>query len=231
MTGKPFDPTDLAWHVHPPPSTGEGMPAWLVAVRRFRAEMLHADGLRPNFRGPDGSYRDDDPADPFAHHIVATDGDRPVATLRVVPLAATGLGFCERLLGSAALEDILADLGTERSETWEGSGWSVRPGRRRATLGAMVLAGGTAVAQQLGLRTAIGASGTRYGQLYRILSAGYTRASGVGPIPAPDLADDLQIVHGTFDTLRPGFRDLVEQTSELLRWDVTSPIRVNGMTS
>lgn len=231
MTGTPFDPSDLVWNVHAPPVDAEGVPEWLVAVRRFRAEMLHADGLRPDFRGPDGQFRDDDPADPFAHHIVASADGHPVATLRVIPLAATPLGFCERLLGTPALDRLLDDLGAARSETWEGSGWAVRPGRRRATLGAMVLAGGSAVAQKLALRTAIGASGTRYGQLFRILSVGYVRANGVGPIAAPGLADDLQLVHGTFDTLRPGFRTLVEQTSELLRWNAGSPIRVNGMTS
>lgn len=231
MTGPHFEPTDLEWHVHQPPFTGVGVPEWLAAVRRFRAETLHSDGLRPGFRGPDGRFRDDDPADPFAHHIVASAEGTPIATLRVIPLTATRLGFCERLLGSAGLERLLTDLGTDRSDAWEGSGWAVRPGRRRAKLGAMVLAAGTAVAQELGLHTAIGASGTRYGQLYRILSAGYHRASGIDPIPAPALVDDLQLVHGTFDTLRPGFRTLVEQTSELLRWDVGSPTRVNRMTS
>ena len=122
MTRPHLDPTDLAWHVHTPPSIGGGVPEWLAAVRRFRAETLHADGLRPAFRGPDGRFRDDDPADPFAHHIVASAEGEPIAALRVIPLAETRLGFCERLLGSAGLEHLLSDLGTDRADSWEGLG-------------------------------------------------------------------------------------------------------------
>jgi hypothetical protein len=219
--------------VHPPPGAVDDsdVPAWLVGARRFRAGVLFSDGLRPTFRGPDGEFHDDDPADLFAHHVVATAAGVPVATLRVIPLAATQLGFCERLLGRAPLERLLENIGTERADAWEGSGWAVRPGRRRATIGATVLAAGSAIAREIGLRHAIGASGSRYGQLYRILAAGYHRAPAVDPIPVPGLADDVQVVHGTLDTLRPGFQALVEQTADLLRWSDHYPTRVNRMTS
>jgi hypothetical protein len=230
----------LRWHVHTPvlrePGTGDpagaaDVPEWLVRLRRFRAEVLWADGLRPAFRGTDGEFHDDDPVDPFAHHVVATADGVPVATLRIVPLAVTELGFCDRLLGTGVVDAMLEQLGLARTEAWEGSGWAVQPNRRRADTGARALAGGSAVARELGLHTAIGAAGSRYGQLRRILAAGYRRAESIGPIHVPALADDVQLVHGTLDTLESGFQALVEQASGQLLWKQSSPTRVNRMTS
>lgn len=218
----------VSWEVHPPPA---GIPAWLDQVRRFRAEVLHAGGLRPAFRGPDGRFYDDDPADDRAHHVVATVEGRPVAALRVVPLALTHDGFCERLLGTAALAAFLDRIEAERATTWEGSGWAVHPGHRSGAMGATVLAAGQAVARDLGLDVAIGAAGSRYGQLHRILTAGYRRAPGVEPIDVPALADEVHIVHGSLDSLRPTFRSHVEHVADLLRSERRSPTRVNRMTS
>lgn len=217
----------LRWHVHTAPAE---VPDWLVALRRFRAEVLYNDGLRPSFRLPDGTFHDDDPADLHAHHVVATVDDLPVATLRVVPLAAAGRGFCDRLIGVDGVDDLLGRIGLARAEVWEGSGWAVQTTRRRAAMGARVLAAGSAVARDLGMATAIGAAGSRYGQLYRILAVGYQRADWLEPVHVPDLADDVHLVHGTLDNLRSGFRTLVEQTSDLLQWHDNSPTRVNGMT-
>ena len=218
---------DICWHVHPPAWDGT-VPDWLAALRTFRAEVLHAEGLRPSFRGPDGSYHDEDPVDPFAHHVVATVGGALVASLRVVPLATSRDGVCERVFGTAVLEKVLAGLGVDRSQVWEGSGWAVEPGRRGAAMGARVLAAGSAVAAALGLDTAIGASGTRYGQLYRILSAGYRRAPGVAPVVAEAFADDIQLVHGKLHELRPGFQVLVAQAADLLRWIPAHPASVTS---
>jgi hypothetical protein len=224
----------LRWHVHPPvagPGDGRsGVPEWLTELRRFRAEVLWSGGLRPAFRDTDGGFRDDDPIDLHSYHVVTTDGGEPIATLRVVPIAA-GSGFCDRLLGRAVVDRLLDQLGTDRDDTWEGSGWAVQPSRRRAAMGARVLAAGSAVARELGLHTAIGAAGSRYGQLVRILAAGYRRAEGAEPVPVSSLADDVYLVHGTLDTLRPGFQALVEQASDLLEWEQHSPTRVNRMTS
>lgn len=214
--------------MHPPPA---GVPDWLAAVRRFRAEVLHADGLRPTFRRADGQFRDDDPADPFAHHVVATERGSLVAAFRVVPLAGTRHGVCERLIGSEQLDQLLARIGACRADTWEGSGWAVHADRRHAALGVTALAGGQEVARRLGLRTGIGASGSRYGQLYRLLAAGYRTAPGVGSIHVPTLADDLCLVHGTLDTLRPRFQAAVERAADLLRRGQDSPTRVNGTSS
>jgi hypothetical protein len=226
------------WQVHLPiaADSGDGrwhgpVPGWLAELRRFRAEMLYADGLRPKYRALDGTYRDDDPCDPFSYQVVGWLDDVPVATMRVVPLAATRAGMCERLLGTSVLEPVLDVIGADRATTCEGSGWAVHAGRRGAAMGMRSLAAGIAVARVLGMRTMVGAVGIRYGALYRALSVGYRRAPGVDPVPVPALVDDVQLIHMTFDDLRPGFRERVEQVAELLRWDGASPTRVNRMTS
>lgn len=221
-----MSPADnLRWHVHSPPA-GEGggdwtgpVPEWLAALRGFRAEALYADGLRPGFRAPDGRYVDEDPADLHAYHVMATAAGLPVATLRVVPLAAVGRGFCDRLLGSGGVDAVLDQLDAKRGDAWEASGWAVHLSRRRTGVSAQVLAAGAAVARDLGLHMGLGASGSRYGQLYRVLAAGYRLVDRVEPIPVPALADDIQLVHGTLDMVRPGFLALVEQTDGLLEWE------------
>lgn len=167
----------------------------------------------------DGRFRDDDPADLVAHHVVARIEGAIVATLRVVPLAATGNGFCERMFGTPVIDRVLAEAGVPRSAAWEGSGWAVEPSRRGAAMGPRVLAAGSAVAARLGLGHAIGAAGRRYGQLYRILAAGYRRADGVPPVTVTALADDVALVHGALTELRPAFRELVDRSVDLLRWD------------
>lgn len=226
------------WRVYPPPASdpGEGrctgpVPAWLVDVRRFRGEMLYADGLRPIYRQLDGSFRDDDPCDPFAYHAIATLDGGLVATVRVVPLATTHSGVCERLFGTARLEQALINLGVDRAQTGEGSGWAVHSSWRGAAMGTRSLAACPALAYELGMRTVIGAVGIRYGALYRVLSAGYQRTTGFVPVEVPELADEVQLVHATLDDLRPSFVARVKQLTDLLKWPDYSPIRVNGMTS
>lgn len=207
------------------------MPPWLAEVRRFRAEVLHDDGLRPAYRAPDGTFCDDDPSDLFAHHVVARlDGD-PIATLRLVALATTDTGVCERLLGAAALDGVVADLGGARATAWEAAGWAVRQDRRAGSMGPRIVAAGWAVARSLGLDLCVGAVGTRYGQLYRVLSAGFRRVPGLEPVAVPDLRDEVQVVHATYDMLRPGFRALVEQATDQLRWAEASPTWSNRRTS
>jgi hypothetical protein len=183
------------------------------------------------FRDSAGRFRDDDPADPFAHHVVARVAGAPIATLRIVPLAATRTGVCERLLGAELLDTVLARIGASAEQTWEGSGWAVQPGRRGAAMGPRVVAAGWAVARELGLQTGIGAVGRRYGQLYRVLSVGYRRAEDVEPKKLDSLADEVQLVHGSYRDLRPGFHTLVEQAADLLEWTTQSPTRANRMTS
>lgn len=206
------------------------VPAWLAEVREFRAEILHNGGLRPAFHR-DGRFCDDDPADPFAHHVVARVDGAIVATLRIVPLAATAVGFCERMFGTAVIDRVLAQVGVTRKETWEGSGWAVEPTRRGAAMGPRVLAAGSAAARGLGLTTAIGSSGKRYGQLYRILAAGYRCAEGVDPVGVDSLADDVQLVHGRLVELEPAFQRLVEDAQTRLTLIGSSPTQVKQMTS
>jgi hypothetical protein len=225
------------WVVHPPvardPGTGRWdgeIPEWLAHVRRFRAEVLHADGLRPGYRA-NGTFRDDDPCDPFAHHIVALTEGVLTATLRIVPLGETASGVCERLLGTDAVEKALGDLGLDRSQACEGSGWAVHAKRRRLGLGARSLAAASAVTRALGLQVMLGAVGVHYGALNRVLSAGIQRVPGFPPVAVPALADEVQLVHMTFDNLRPSFRARVERQAELLQWDECSSERVNELTS
>jgi hypothetical protein len=225
------------WLVHPPVAHDSGtgrwdgeIPEWLVQLRRFRAEVLHADGLRPSYRAADGTFHDDDPCDPFAYHVVALSDGALTATLRIVPLGETSTGVCDRLLGTDAVDKALAELGVDRSEACEGSGWAVHARRRRAAMGVRSLAAAPAVTGALGLRVMIGAVGVRYGALYRVLSAGYQRTPGFAPVEVPTFADEVQLVHMTFDKLRPSFRARVEQLAELLQWDERSSERVNELT-
>ena len=227
--------TGLQWRAHVPLAADESwdgaVPGWLAELRRFRAEMLYADGLRPAFRGSDGIFCDDDPSDPFAYHVVAIDDGKPIATFRVLRLTATHSGVCERLLGTDVLNQWLSKLGIDRAQAWEGSGWAVQPTRRGSGVGLRTLAAGEAVATQLGLTQGIGATGTRYGQLQRVLSAGYRPVPGLDPIPVPTLADDIQIVYGTLTALRPTFRALVTQTANLLEWQDARPTGTAARTA
>ena len=199
--------TEPRWTLHPPPA--EAGPARLEQVRAFRGELLHDGGRRPGFGSPAGPF-DADPLDLPARHVVATEDGRPAAVLRVLewPAAGTG-GVCARLLGADRLREVLA--GQRPDDLWEGSGWAVRPGPGRAALALRTLAAGFAVARSLGRYTLVGACGTRYGQLHRVLTAGLRCVEGVDPIPSPPLADDLRLVHGHLDQLRPGFRTLVDE--------------------
>lgn len=222
----------VEWRVHPPPRDDCARDTRILAeVRAFRAGVLWSGGLRPRFRDAAGRFVDDDPADPFAHHVVARVDGAIVAAMRVVPLAATDQGFCERMFGTEELEAAIGRVGATRAETWEGSGWAVEPSRRGAAMGLRVLAAASAVARALGLELAVGASGRRYGQLYRILSAGYRRAEGATPVEVEELADEVLLVLGRVAELRPRFRELVDGADDLLRWDRLSPVRVDPMTS
>jgi hypothetical protein len=225
------------WLVHPPvahdPGTGRWdgeIPEWLVQLRRFRAEVLYADGLRPGYRAADGTFRDEDPCDPFAYHVVALTDGAPTATLRIVPLGETSSGVCERLLGTDAVDKALAELGVDRSEACEASGWAVHAKRRRLGLGVRSLAAASAVTGALRLRIMLGAVGVHYGALNRVLSVGLQRVPGFPPVAVPALVDEVQLVHMTFDKLRPSFRARVERLAELLQWDERSSERVNELT-
>lgn len=213
------------WLVHRPPSVdaGDGVlwdpaPAWLEEIRSFRAEVLYADGKRPRFRDADGRFRDDDPVDGFAHHLVACCDGAVIASLRIVPIVETGIGFCERVFGSTAVDELLSNLGTSRATTCEGSGWAVAPTRRGAAMGSKVLAAGTGVARELGFSTMIGAAGRRFGQLYRAMSVGYRTAPGVPPVEVASLADEVHLVHLGPDQWRPAFREHVERLTPRLVW-------------
>lgn len=146
-------------------------------------------------------------------------------------LEATGTGVCERLLGKPELTRMVRELGGDPATAWEAAGWAVRPDRRAGSMGARVVAAGWAVARELGLGLCVGAAGTRYGQLYRILSVGYRRVPGRDPLDVPDLVDEIQFVYATPATLRPGFIALMEHAVDLLHWDDEPPTKVNRMTS
>lgn len=186
-------------------------------VRAFRARVLHDGGRRPGFRTADGRYDDPDPIDEHAHHVVVTVDGAIAGVLRVVPLDTTDRGFCDRLLGPARVEEILARAGTHRAAVWEGSGWAADPGRRSGLLGARVLAAGTAVAEALGRTHLLGAAGVRGGQYLRVRQLGYRAAEGVGPVPLPRMADEVRIVCGPSATTAPGFRALVARAAAELR--------------
>ena len=219
-------PPVLRWLVYPPPARKPDWagfaPGWLLELQRFRGEVLYNNGLRPAFQTPDGQLSDPNPADPYAYHIIARTTDEVVASLRVIPLTCTDQGFCEQLLGPDGLRRLMRTIGCSRNQVWEGSGWAVCQSWRNASIGSQAVAAGFAVAGKLQLPVAIGASGTRYGQLNHVLTMGYREVPGFGLLPAPTLSDDIRLVYGAFTTLRPAFRDLVDRVAGQLIYETAS---------
>jgi hypothetical protein len=209
----------MVWTVHAP--SGADRP--LDQIAEFRGQVLYDGGRRPAYRGPDGRCADPDQSDLDAYHITATADSDLVGVMRVVPLKVTSHGVCQRLLGSDGLGRLLAAIDADRSDTWEGSGWAVLPTHRSNGLGRALLAAGSALAGQLGLRVAIGAAGVRYGQYARIRTAGFRPVPGFGPLPVAKFADEVRMVWGTHEHLAPEFRELIRQVGDQLKWPGASP--------
>jgi hypothetical protein len=77
----------LDWHLRPPPA-GQGLqedclPAWLKEVRTLRGLVLFDSGARPQFKGSNGAFSDDDAIDLHSHHILAYRGSTLVGCSRV----------------------------------------------------------------------------------------------------------------------------------------------------
>jgi hypothetical protein len=200
-------PEPLTWTVHTPPGGDRS----LSAISEFRGEVLYDGGRRPAYLRPDGRCADPDPSDQDAYHVTASTPSGLVGVMRVIPLLATSRGVCQRLLGSDDLGRLLTIIDADRAETWEGSGWAVSAVHRSNGLGRELLAAGTALAGQLGLRVAIGAAGVRYGQYARIRQAGYRAVPGFDPLPVAKFADEVRMVWGAEEHLVPEFRQLMKR--------------------
>lgn len=184
---------------------------WLDEVETFRARMFYDKGRRPCFRADDGQFVDPDPADLQAYHVIASSDDGLVGCFRVMPLQDGTSGLCERLLGTAGLEDVLARLGVDRAKASEGGGWVVDPSYRRQGLGVRILATGVAVAERLGLKIMLGAVGVRYGQYCLAARLGWRPVPGIDPLPAPEFADEVCLVFAATQATTPRFRALVSE--------------------
>jgi hypothetical protein len=207
----------LAWDVHSPPApVADGEAGWLQAVEAFRGRVLYDGGRRPRFRDADGSFADPDPADGDAYHVVASAGDDIVGCFRVIPLARSSSGLCERLLGTDELEGVLDRLGVEREEAAEGGGWAVDPAYRKHGLGIRLWAMGVALSERLGMDVVLGAAGTRYGQFRLLARTGVRPVPGLDGYEVPEYADELQLVFYEPPAATPRFRALVDEAAERL---------------
>lgn len=204
----------IGWEIFPPPAS-ENDPSWLAEIRSFRARVLFSGGLRPSFRGADGSYHDPDPADQSAYHVVASTDQGIVASFRVIP--DVHLGLCRDLIGTDGLNHVCRILAGNRKEAWEGGGWTVASSQQGNGLGIRALASGVALAEHLGLRLMLGAAGVHHGQLTKLIRAGFRPTPGFQLIHVPKFVDQVRIVYAVTRATDAGFRELVKDAAKSIR--------------
>ncbi|MBL1078211.1 GNAT family N-acetyltransferase [Nocardia sp. 2] len=162
-------------------------------LREFRARVAWANGERPDFRLPDGSFDDADPHDLTAHHLILRRPDGEIiGCCRYAPLEALP---CSRIreLDPALAVRLQGELGCADSELLEGGRLLVAPEWRRHGLASDLLLAGTALARVLRRRAIWGTAGVRQGQEHIFLRLGY-RCADAPLIPAPHYADDLRVI-------------------------------------
>ncbi len=214
---------ELIWKVCSPPGVSAAtrpplIPAWLDEVWSLRGYVLYDNGKRPGFRVAENCYADPDPADCAAYHVLAYDNAKLVGCVRILPLTPDASSLTESLLGTGPLEQLLRDLGAERTQTAEAGRWLVHPEHRYHNLGIFLAAAGIALARQLEYRIVFCSVGTKDKQ-HRVLA----RLS-IKPVPiavesfySDTFADTLQVMHINPTQPSPRFRAMMDRMAERLR--------------
>ncbi|MER5750748.1 hypothetical protein [Streptomyces sp. NPDC002088] len=118
----------------------------LRALRGFRAQVLHADGRRPEFRTAGGCYADAQEIDEESFHISVSDpaDNAVVAYGRLSPAELTHHFQTRDYLGDARFHEMTVSLNTDVAGVWEAGRLVVAPQSRgqgpMAAVGAALMA-------------------------------------------------------------------------------------------
>jgi hypothetical protein len=210
----------LSWQVRSPlpdsmSRAEESSCEWLDEVRALRGAAFFDHGRRPKFKIADGCFRDADPIDPYAWHVLAYFGDRLAGCVRIYPLAGNSLPcLTETLLGEQQFRETLLCLGRHRNNAIEIGRWVVDPALRAQSslapgIGVQLAAAAGAIALALVNQSedanaiAIFSAGSRDNQ-YRMLSRiGLREVSGIDPLISTEYDDEIRVMYCTRNQSMP----------------------------
>jgi hypothetical protein len=174
-------------------------PTQLAELSAFRGRILYANGRRPGFVTPSGTYIDDDPLDFDSFHITVRTRGQIVGCIRLRPLPQHSRTLFAPIMGEAELGAFLADLGVARRDCLEARGLTAEPSRRGASLGTKLMLGCWILGRSLGKRLVLGAVGTRDGQSKLMAHIGAQLIPGTAPVFASEFDDALQAMYLDLD--------------------------------
>jgi GNAT acetyltransferase-like protein len=207
-------PQFLSWQLHCPlwnsiNGAGESWPDWIDEVRSLRGAAFYDNGRRPRFKSDNGSFKDSDPIDLYAFHVLAYSGDNLVGCVRVYPLTGSGPPcLTESLIGAEQFSDMLLTLGKHRENTIEIGRWVVDPALRAKGslapgIGVQLAAGAGALALALANRSedangvAIFSAGSRDKQYLMLSRLGLRPVSGIEPLASTEYDDVIRVMYCT----------------------------------
>jgi GNAT superfamily N-acetyltransferase len=167
--------TSLRIEVHHPGSdSAPGLLSTIAVIRAFRAEVYYADGRRPSFRAPDGTFADPDDADLLGYHITCRDDHGVlVGCLRAVPAELLSSSPVEAHLGPGRTAELLGALGLDRTGLLEGGRLAVTATRRLRGVAAALMMVTLALARHVGRPVIWGTAGEGEGQYRFFTRFGY----------------------------------------------------------
>lgn len=86
---KPLASDTLDWQIKMPSQVQmqiQKKEPWLNEVSELRGQVLYQNGLRPQFKLPDGHFYDQDEFEGLCYHILAYQQDRLIGAIRLLPL-------------------------------------------------------------------------------------------------------------------------------------------------
>jgi hypothetical protein len=222
----------LSWQVRCPlrdsmSGAEESSPEWLDEVRSLRGAALFDNGRRPKFKTGDGCYKDSDPIDPYAWHVLAYFGDSLVGCVRVYPLAGNRLPcLTETLLGEKQFLETLHSLGRHRNNAIEIGRWVVDPALRAQSnlapgIGVQLAAAAGAIALALVNQSedvnaiAIFSAGSRDNQSRMLSRIGLREVSGIEPLLSTEYDDVIRVMYCTRNQkMPPRFQRMMDAMAE-----------------
>ncbi|HEV3145015.1 MAG TPA: GNAT family N-acyltransferase [Gemmataceae bacterium] len=188
------------WRWHPPilaaadPAT-KAVPEWLREIWALRGEVFYDGGARPQFKIGADRFEDSDPGDFWAFHVTCHCDGKAVGCVRVLPLVGPTLGVAEQVLGTAAIERMLASLECSREKAFEGGRWVVHDSMRNRRAAQMLIAGAMLVAATAKLTIGICAVGMKRKQDAMLRRLGFNNVPGVEPVFIERFEDTIRMVY------------------------------------